>query len=192
MDFHRTNRDAYRAETAYYRSGRRVEPLIFDRMGRAAQNAEYDKHNPGRRHSTDRNERMYGSCGCGFCITYRDNYMAQLQAPVNERNAGMGSVNICDRCPSMVKGVALGAIQIRTSSDPDSSEVITKELCPACVAELVAMLEFTPEDRPQKAYDKPYKRESDAGEFNSATAEQLAAALFEKLMKENRVIESGK
>lgn len=103
----------------------------------------------------------------------------------------MGSINICDRCPSMVKGIALGAIQIRTSSDPDSSEVITKELCPACIQDMVNMLEIEPTDRPQRAYDKPYRRVDESDEIGAATAEQLAAALFEKLMAGNRVIESG-
>lgn len=94
----------------------------------------------------------------------------------------MGSINICDRCPSMVKGQALGVVQLKTSSDPNTSDVVTKELCPACIEELYTILMMDPGERAQKAFTEPFTIKPDRDEIGGATAEELAAALFEKLM----------
>lgn len=105
----------------------------------------------------------------------------------------MAGINVCDRCPSLVKGVALGAIQLRTSADTNTSEIITKELCPACIGDMLRVLEAQPSARSGQAYSKPYRRpqaQTD-DDVSRATPEQLAAALFEKLMQGQRSIEGS-
>jgi hypothetical protein len=162
-------------------------------MTRETENAHYDTHNRGARFSNDPALRLYGRCGCSTCAVYRAKYLADVVSPIDQRGTSMGSINICDRCPSMVKGKALGVVQIRTSSDPDTSEVSTRELCPACIEEIDMLLMTDVGERDKRAYDKPYTRQKDAPELDGMTAEQMAAALFEKLMKASgRELESGK
>lgn len=107
----------------------------------------------------------------------------------------MASVNLCDRCGVMVKGAALGAVQIRTSSDPDVTEVVTKEICPVCVEEILTLVEMDADalsERAKRGYDKPYVRPRNENSFDQATTEQMAAALLERLMKnQGRELETG-
>lgn len=95
----------------------------------------------------------------------------------------MSAVNICDRCGSLVRGVALGAISLVTSGDSDR-ERVDKELCPGCIEDLLPLIETEVEPK-QRGYKDPYRRTPEPDAVNSATSEQLAAALLTKLVQEN-------
>ncbi len=156
----------------------------------------YDQHNPGSRQSTDVNERLFGRCGCGECQTVRDRYQFG-NMPMNDqtrKDTKLGTVNICDLCGSLAQGVAIGAIILTTSSDPDTYETIKKEVCPGCVGEIVALLEMTREPR-NTGYREPFKRpEKDApglGELGGVQLETLLAEALQRAMQANRAIEGG-
>ena len=104
----------------------------------------------------------------------------------------MASVNLCDRngCKSMVQGAALGYVALAISSEP-GAERIEREICPGCVSDMIWLLENEPVTSRQAAYREPYKRPRAEDPMDSATSEQLAAALLEKLMH-TRVLEGGK
>lgn len=123
--------------------------------------AEYDRHNPFCRFSDDPALRMYGKCGCRDCAATRKEW-ALLPAPIDRQNrdgsSKMAGINVCDRCNALVKGIALGAIQIRTSADYDTQETVALELCPACIAQALALLESAVTEPRDKAYTEPFKR----------------------------------
>lgn len=148
----------------------------------------YEAHNPGALNSRDPMKRVHGSCGCGWCQEFRRQYpqgKMAINRPGKER--AMGSINVCDRCGALVKGNALGSVDLVTSADPASAETIEMEVCPACVADLVLLLENPVGDR-ERAYGDPWKREKEGDAVDSATAEQLAAALLTKLMRGQKSI----
>lgn len=98
----------------------------------------------------------------------------------------MASVNICDRCGSLVRGAALGSVSLVVSSE-SMAERISKEICPGCVGDLVLTLEV-PISPAKNAYREPWARPAE--QTDSATLEQLAGELFERLMKRQNAIES--
>jgi hypothetical protein len=148
----------------------------------------YDKHNGVTRLSADRDERMYGKCGCIPCSQIRKTWQ-HIVAPINQpgRDNRMSSILICDRCGAMVTGNAVGAVTIVASGE-QRAERFAKDLCPGCIGDVMDLLAqehpVTPRER---AYRKGWVREEVKDEVGTASAEQLAGALFEKLM-----IEAGK
>lgn len=106
----------------------------------------------------------------------------------------MASINLCDRngCDAMVKGAALGAVQIVTDSTPDA-ERVSKEICPGCIADLMDVLETPPTTHRKQAYAKPWKRPEDEPDdtMKGVTTEQLAAELFQRTLKDRKAIEGS-
>jgi hypothetical protein len=132
----------------------------------------------------DHQARMRGVCACKECDATKNalRQVASERPDTPPEGASMTTVNFCERDESMVKSNALGMIQYRTS--PEAPPVVI-EICPDCVASFVAWLGgFEPDLEPrQRAYKEPYKPVDETADMDGATAEQLAAALFEKLMK---------
>ena len=147
----------------------------------------YEAHN-GRNvlYSPDPNVRRFGRCGCPWCAKFRTEFnLATMPMNRQDRSTNsMGSINICDRCGSLVQGRAVGSVAITTSSDPATADEKTMEICPGCVADFMLMWETVVTPR-EKAYRQPYVEVKP--ETNTESAEQLAARLFEKLM-----IQAGK
>lgn len=161
----------------------------------------FERHNARSLVSTDPQERLYGTCGCIICARVRAR-LNKLPAPINvpgrQGKNTMGSVNICDRDGSLVKGQALGRVMLRFSSEYDS-ETIDIEICPRCVKDVLEVIEHKPnDDESKRAHSEPFKRPEEPSELDAvqmASAEQLVAAALEKLMKretERRAIEADK
>ena len=101
----------------------------------------------------------------------------------------MASINICERegCDSFIKGKAVGGITLVLNNDPnrsgDPDTVIRQELCPACVADVHAILTIPPLTPRERSYSDPFVAGGTQDDtIDGATAEQLAALLFQKLM----------
>lgn len=98
----------------------------------------------------------------------------------------MAGISVCDRCTSLVKGIAIGQISLGTSSDHSTRELINKELCPECVREILEFLEKEIPSREVRAFDKAYIRPKEKnGGLDDASAEELAKE-FIKRMSENK------
>lgn len=158
---------------------------------------QYDAHNPGSRESNNPQERLYGRCGCPACAQTRTEWSripAALNKPGREGSGSMASVNLCDRtdCKSMVQGRALGRVALSVSSAP-GGEILEREICPGCVADVVTLLETAPVTPRDGAYREPYKRPvPDDDALDTATDEQLAANLFQRMMRRQHAIDSAK
>lgn len=102
----------------------------------------------------------------------------------------VGNLNICERpkCNAIIKGDAAGYVDYCTDLTKDR---VHRVLCPACIGDLMAVLDSEPLTDRERAYDKPWEPPSDEDSVEAATAEQLAAALFQKLMKQQRAIEGA-
>lgn len=152
----------------------------------------YERHNPGCLRSLDPNERRFGKCGCLGCAEMRQIYK-WAEMPMNaqgRKTNQMSSINMCDRCGALVQGEAVGAVTLVTGSNV-RAERMHKEICPGCVAALLALLEAaaTPS---QQAYKEPWKRPQPApkgmGELQDVDTEVLLATVMERQMK-TRAIE---
>jgi hypothetical protein len=82
----------------------------------------------------------------------------------------------------MVKGVALGSVQLRTSGDTETVEVVQKEICPGCVEDILTIVSMEVEPK-ERSYSKPFKAIDTSDPVSAMTEEQLAGALLERLMK---------
>lgn len=99
----------------------------------------------------------------------------------------MASVNICDRCNSMVKGVALGLVQVVNSSEP-GTERTGYEVCPACIEDVLVLMGSKPEEGTRKAaYSEPF-RPAQKG-LTKSNVDELAELMLEKLRREQKAIE---
>lgn len=146
--------------------------------------ANYDSHNGDSRHDSNRQIRRMGRCGCEFCRTVRseDWFDVPMNNAYRKGNSAMAGINMCDRCSSVVKGVALGRIALVTSSDQSSAESVNRELCPPCVGEILAVVETELEPRAVRGYDKPFRRpKEEPAPVDGATAEELATELIKRL-----------
>lgn len=130
----------------------------------------YDQHNRHARLSSDVTLRLYGICGCEYCAETRKLW-AENPAPINDPSRkgshAMGSINICDISGDLVNGEALGSVTLVTSGSPGKSETIHKEICPACVAELVQLLENQVDQHSRKAHNNPWERPKDPNKANN-------------------------
>lgn len=102
----------------------------------------------------------------------------------------MASINICERegCDSFIKGKAVGGITLVLNNDPnlsgDPDTVLRMELCPACIKDVYDIISIAPLTLRERSYSEPFRPNSDpmVDVVSGATAEQLAALLFQKLM----------
>ena len=105
----------------------------------------------------------------------------------------MASINMCERCPSMATGNAIGELSLITSGEYNG-EAIKMELCPGCIGEIVAFVEMKPE-REHSAYRNAWKRPvidpESADTMKGVSTEQLAAELFTRTMKDARAAIEG-
>lgn len=143
----------------------------------------YDQHNRHARTSNDLNLRLHGVCGCEFCAETRKEW-SQNPAPINDpRRKGsraMGSINVCDISGDFVNGEALGSVTLVTSGNTRESETIHKEICPACVAALVRILETGTDQHSKRAHTKGWKRPK----VEDDTAEESVRSIIRKVVEE--------
>ncbi len=102
----------------------------------------------------------------------------------------MSTVGLCDGCGTFATSHAMGQIEIRFSRGEPLRQW---ELCPGCVADVmgtIGLLEHPLTPR-EKGYKEPYAEPTE-DTVGSSTVEQLAAALFEKIMASNKSIEATK
>lgn len=121
----------------------------------------YDQHNGHTRLSNDLNQRLHGVCGCEYCAETRrlwTEHPAPINNPSRKGSHAMGSINICDISGDLTNGEALGAVTLVTSGNPRKSETIHKEICPLCVAAIVAILETPIDAHGKRAQTKPWTR----------------------------------
>lgn len=110
------------------------------------------------------------SCNCRSCKYKR--------ALTLEREVSVSTINICDRdgCGAMVKSDAAGIISWQLNPNVGAE---SKQLCPACVADLVTWLDAKVGDR-ERAYSKPYEApKSDAEDPMATLARELLETLRE-------------
>lgn len=100
----------------------------------------------------------------------------------------MGNLNICERpgCNAIIKGEAAARVELEPNTQPDAERKLYV-LCPPCVSDVDTLLHTVPTEDRERAYDKPYEgyetpREND--DVKAASTEQLAAELFERLMRD--------
>lgn len=111
-----------------------------------------------------------------------------MYGKTQQRGKPVSNMNICDRegCNAIIKGNAAASLDFWPNALPTNDNIERKHLCPPCAEDIDILLHTPPLIERERGYDKPYKgwesREADSVE--SATAEQLAAALFQKLMKQ--------
>lgn len=148
---------------------------------------EYDRHNPFCRFSDDPILRVYGKCGCRDCAATREEWSV-LPAPINQQHRegtnSMAGINVCDRCNAMVKGIALGAIQLRTSADSNTNEILSLELCPACVSDALTLIESMPTTDRERAYITPFRRPVTEPDAPALDLEKMIQNAVNQRMKE--------
>lgn len=158
----------------------------------------YDMHNRDSRFSTDPNLRNNGLCGCMNCATTRKSWQ-DIPIPVNdygkEKARNMASINLCERCGSMVTGNALAGINIRTGGEYES-ETIQKEVCPDCIGAIIAIVEAET-DPNERAYRKPWKRADEEPKSVAATLantplKDVIQEVVREVVNEQRAIEGRK
>lgn len=103
----------------------------------------------------------------------------------------MSTIHMCERpgCESIIKGPAMGLLDIAPNIDMERKGF---ELCPACTRDQWELLHTPPAPGTrQRAYETPFDPQKDAQSardaVETATAEQLAAALFQKLMRQSAI-----
>lgn len=105
-----------------------------------------------------------------------------------EKRQSMASLNMCERpgCNALIKGKAVGIVSVKLHSDyNDPLDDVAMELCPACITDIMTMLDSEPVTPRERAYDKPYTRTDPATDAaENLTTEQLAALLFQRTMKQ--------
>lgn len=142
----------------------------------------YDAANGETRLSHSLLVRWRGLCKCEQCKWARQVLFGKdaIEEPEMERSS-MAVISVCDRCTSLVKGIALGSMAIQTSSD-STGEVIRKELCPECVREILELTETEVPPREVRAFDKPYIRPKEkSGGLDDASAEELAKEFIKRM-----------
>jgi len=108
----------------------------------------------------------------------------------------MADLKMCERkgCNAIVRGEAVGLLDIMTDTRA-KTERKGYELCPACIADVMGVLDVEPPPGTrEKAYERPYSPtvEDAPDSMEAATDEQLAAKLFERMMrKAQRALEGG-
>lgn len=80
----------------------------------------------------------------------------------------MATINLCERCESMGKSLAMGYLEYRTDPSKGMEQI---ELCPGCVEDFMIWLKTDVEMASrQKAYKEPWRPDnSDDGEIIAKT-----------------------
>lgn len=92
----------------------------------------------------------------------------------------MGSINICDISGDLVNGEALGSVTLVTSANVRKAETIHKEICPACVAAIVKILETTTDAHTKRAHTKAWERPK----VKDDTEEESVKTIIRKVVEE--------
>lgn len=122
----------------------------------------------------------------------------EWQPPKRGKGNAMGNLNICERpgCNAIIKGDAAGRVELEPNIGDGERKLYV--LCPPCVSDVDSLLHAEPTEPRERAYDKAYagyKAPQDTDDMKTATTEQLAAELFERLMRDagnkTKALESG-
>lgn len=103
---------------------------------------------------------------------------------------GMAAINVCERkgCESLIKGRAVGGLTLALNNDDriqPNERILRLELCPACVADIAAVLKHGPIGERKPAYSEPYREQSEADTtLSGVPTDQIVALLLERVMKE--------
>lgn len=112
----------------------------------------------------------------------------------------VATINLCDRCESMAKSPAMGLVVIvPETAGPENvyadavhttdRNTVRKDLCPACVGELMEWVDATPGPR-EKAYSRPWKpAPKPAAPTSSAELFALAIEASKREMESGEVSE---
>lgn len=104
-----------------------------------------------------------------------------------EREQRMSTVNLCERCDAACSGSAIGTINYRINPDTPYS---MKDLCPACVGDLVKFLATTPTEDRQKTYREPFRPEQPQA-LSAELVGQIVAEAMAQLTEQNRQLGTG-
>jgi hypothetical protein len=138
--------------------------------------AQYSYNKFGREHHgaclCDKCVRSYAqhnaskTCECADCETHRhhlytektvERIQGRKQGRKQGRTVHVATINLCGRkgCNAMMTSDAAGVIQLWRYPEDDDSKAF--ELCPACVADVVNLLDNQSIGDRQQAYKEPYK-----------------------------------
>lgn len=152
-----------------------------------------------------------GMCACLDCTYHREikappppivaqpmpypHRPMRTPAPKREEPKPVSGIHICERegCESFIRGEALAYVDLMPNTTPGTNREV-KELCPACIADIYALLKTAPLEPRDRGYSKPYdpKQSTVDDSLDSATDEQVAANLFQRMMrKAARELQSG-
>lgn len=103
----------------------------------------------------------------------------------------MGSINVCDLSGDLVNGEALGSVTLVTSANHGKAETIHKELCPACVAAIVQILESEREPHSRKAHTKPWERPKVDDDTENESVRSIIRKVVKEVHNEQKAIASA-
>lgn len=114
-------------------------------------------------------------CACEICqahnLARNDPYQSDAKGV-----SKVATINLCERCESMGKSLAMGQLEYRT--DPTKGMTIL-EICPGCVEDFMIWLKSNVDMMSrQKAYKEPWQ------EDNATEGEIIAKSEMRKVLRE--------
>lgn len=156
----------------------------------------FESHNPKRRGSGG-----IITCGCAGCQSrIQELQTAEAkhyrETAFQNRGVNMASINICERkgCSSFIKGTALGALTLVFNPTGQPNSAKRMELCPGCIEDVYGVISVPPITSRERAYEEAFdpERSDTADAIDGVTDEQLAAELFQRMMRNARTQIEGR
>lgn len=117
-------------------------------------------------------------CACHGCQT-RNLVVNDAWKLANDKVVpNVATVNFCERCESMGKSVAMGAIAYRTDATKGMTEL---EICPGCVDDFMTWLKSDVMTTREKAYKQPWTDESEQETKGSILSKETLRNLLREL-----------
>lgn len=108
---------------------------------------QYELHNAG-----------YEPCVCAICEAHNLVNNNAFQMAGGKVVPAVATVNFCERCESMGKSNAMGAVSYNTNPAEGQTRI---EICPGCVGDFMVWLKEDIMTDREKAYREPWKKDED-------------------------------
>lgn len=125
---------------------------------------------------------------------YQSNIRPQETVKPKPEVKKVSGIHICERegCEAFIRGEALSYVDLMPNTAPGTNRKVM-ELCPACIEDVYNLLQVAPISERARGYSKPYDpaRSTVDDSLETATDEQVAANLFQRIMKQAQKQISG-